>query len=244
MRFLIATTLAALTVWFIVRADAFNLTQTLLAALVPIGLLAAPGLAVTMLAFDREGGTWRFVSALPIGRPEMLRIKWGIGAIQLLMVFAVSGAVASLAAASRGMLDTVAIPEYVRYAIGRLYPEGDLLLWLWSVVLSTAVSFLGWYTVLFYVLTRARHFTEAVIGAVLLSAAMFVWLVHGLGMFAGAEELRTIVSVSAFAHPLSPLLTLAEPVYERAGAIGISVVVWTALPVWFSSFFVNRIAEP
>lgn len=242
VRFLVAMLLSIVLVWFVVYANVLTLTETLVIALVPIGMIAAPAFAVAAHMCDREDGSHRFMAALPVSSAERLRVKWAIGVGQLLVLFAALGLTASIAAASRGMLAVVPIPDSARRIVGGFYPEGNRLVWLWFVVSAAAVSFIAWYTILVHVLARARAAPEALIGAVLLTTVMIAWLVHGLGLLPQTQDLRTVVSVSALIHPLSPLLTLTEPLSTRAGAYGIAIVLWTILPVWLSGLFVNRMA--
>jgi hypothetical protein len=240
LRLLFAALVSALAVWFVLRANFLGLTESLLVALCPIGLIAAPGLAIATLGLDRAQGTWVFVASLPVRPADVYRVKWSSGAFQLLALFLVAGGAAFLAAASRGMLDAVAIPERARRHMGGLHPEGNQTLWLALVVLSVAVSFLAWYTTLFFLLTRAQSETQAYAGAALLSAVMIIWMIHGLGLLMDAQEFSTIVSVSVLVHPLSPMLTLTDPVPQRAGAFGTAIVVWTILPVWFAGVLTSR----
>lgn len=226
----VMTTLSA----SLVRAQLIGTTEALIIVFGPVGLAMALFLAMGPVATERTDRTWTFLTSRPIRKGDILRVKWFVGALQVVVVFAIAGAAAHLAAYSRGVLDLPPAPEFAQIGWGSSVAAGSSARSLWTVVLSAGVAMLAWYTVLFFALARARNDLHAALGGILLTVVLLAWVAHYLTNIAKVEELRTVLTVSVLFNPISPLVLLIEPARERVTSFGIALVLWTALPVWLA----------
>lgn len=223
----VLTTLSA----SLVRAQLVTLPEAVLILFGPVGLLLAIFLAMGSVATERQDGTWAFLCAQPAGPARILRTKWMVGAVQLALAFLIAGLAAHLAAWSRGLYDLPLPPRGAGWGLGL----GNSVEALWRFVTTALVSMLAWYTVLFFILTRARNELHAGLGGLLLTIAALAWLLQ----YGVRREHDTVLSgvfwVSALLNPLSPLpfllgeswpLTLLAPV--------VAMFLWIVGPIWLA----------
>ena len=209
---LVLTTISA----SLVRAQLVTTPEAVLITFGPLGLLLAIFLAMGSVATERADRTWTFLTAQPIRRAHVLRIKWLVGAIYLLVAFLIAGAAAHAAALSRGVFDIEPLPAHL-WDIQFTVPiaTADSAGWLWGLVALSMVAMLAWYTVLFFILTRARDELHAGLGGVLLTLACLAWLLqywmsHGDRSWLG-DGWHWTLWISSLLNPLSPIAFLLEP---------------------------------
>lgn len=215
----------------LVRAQIVTTAEAVVILFGPLGLLMAIFLAMGSVATEREDGTWDFLAARPIRRGDLLRAKWLLGAIQLLAMLLLAGIAAHAAAASRGQFDLEPPPPQVAEQLHVLMPAGNSPLWLWSVVFSTSVSLLGWYTALFLVLTRARNELHAGLGGLLLTLAVLAWLLQYFAARTLPGVTGTLVWGSVMLNPLGGMVTILDSLGVRTAAIVTTLLVWVVLPL-------------
>ncbi len=228
--FVLATISASL-----VRAQLMMLSEAAITVFWPLGLLLAVFLAMGSVATERADGTWPFLCAQPIGRARVLRIKWLMGAIFLLVSLLAAGLAAYVAARSRGLFD-LPLPPPGSFSYNMLR-SGHLAGWLWSVVGLSAVGLLGWYTTLFFILTRARSELHAGIGGLLLTVAAVAWVLQywitKVEDLVG-DDLRRVLWVGGTLSPLSPLPSIFEQAGYRLLTVAIALLLWTLGPLWLA----------
>ena len=221
----------------LVRAQIVTLPEALVLVFGPLGLMLAVFMAMGSVATERADETWDFLRAQPIGPARILRLKWLVGAAYLVVAFLVAGGAAHLAAWSRGLFDLAPPPEWVwPYTSSPLVLLGTSAGSLWMLVLSSMTAMLALYTVLFFVLTRARDELHAGLGGVLLTIACLAWIlqyrysISADGVVAGIP-LKNILWTSSLLNPLSPLVFSGEPALPRCLAFASALVLWVAGPL-------------
>jgi hypothetical protein len=226
---LVLTTLSA----SLVRAQLVTMPEAVVLVFGPLGLILAIFLAMGSVATERADGTWHFLRAQPIAAARILRIKWLVGAVNLVVTFLIAGGAAYLAARTRGLFDLLPPPANLGPQFAGKLPFGNSAAWLWALVLLSLVSMLAWYTVLFFILTRARNELHAGLGGILLTLAGLAWLMQYPLMLHGVQENGGVLWVSGLLNPLSPI---AFSFFESAAcqllAVAIALLLWTAGPVW------------
>ena len=250
---LVLTTISA----GLVRAQLMTLAEAVTLTFGFLGLLLAIFLAMGSVATERADGTWAFYTARPIRRATILRVKWLVGTGYLTIALLLAGAAAHAAAASRGLFDVAALPEDLRGIYPTILPDGNSAVWLWTVVGLAIVSFLALYTVLFFVLTRARNELNAGLGGVLLTMVCLAWLIqYSFAREAGIEldmsngwnqeqmiTYKTVITglwYSSLLNPLSPLVFVFEPPGNRWLAVCVATLVWIAGPLWLAGRLERR----
>jgi hypothetical protein len=250
---LVLTTISA----GLVRAQLMTLAEALTLTFGFLGLLLAIFLAMGSVATERADGTWAFYTARPIRRATILRVKWLVGAVYLTFALLFAGAAAHAAAASRRLFDVAALPAELQGLYPTLIPAGNSAAWLWTVVGLALVSFLALYTVLFFVLTRARDELHAGLGGVLLTMVCLAWLIQykfahtstiELDMTNGwdpqnmiiFETIPTVLWYSSLLNPLSPLVFIFEPPGNRVLAVVVVSVLWIFGPLWLAGRLERR----
>ncbi len=220
----------------LVRAQIVTLPESSVMIFGPLGLMLAVFLAMGSVATERADGTWDFLRAQPIGPARILRLKWLVGAGQLVAALLIAGGAAHLAAWSRGLFELTPPPEWARPNASPIGLLGTSAASLWMLVLSSTVAMLAWYTVLFFVLTRARNELHAGLGGVLLTIACVAWmlqypssLVDSTG-FVGIEA-KHILWMSSLLNPLSPLVFITERALPHGLAFATALVLWIAGPL-------------
>jgi len=220
----------------LVRAQLVTLPEAAVMIFWPIGLLLAIFLAMGSVATERADGTWPFLRARPVGPAFILRIKWAAGAAYLAGALLIAAGAAHVAAWSRGLFDLPAPPPELAASMSAAVPLPNSPAWLWNLVFLALVALLAWYTVLFFLLTRARDELHAGIGGVLLTLACLAWLLQlfmaSLGEGWLSAPVRGILWMSCLLNPLSPLALLEAPLGYRLLATAIALGVWIAGPVW------------
>ena len=233
---LVLTTLSA----GLVRAQLVTTPESVLLVFGPLGLLLAVFLAMGSVATERADRTWEFLRAQPLGPAAILRTKWLVGAGNLAVALLAAGCAAHAAAWSRGLFDLPAPPIYgnrdVPASLGfLLVNSGETL---WTLVAFSLVSLLAWYTVLFFILTRARNELHAGLGGVALTLACLAWLLQYSAAHFEVDWLGHSVAnalwTSALINPLSPLVFVLDPPGYRLLATGVSVLVWIVGPLWLA----------
>ncbi len=217
----------------LVRALIMPAAESVILVFGPIGLVLTVFIAMGNVAAERDAGTWRFLLAQPVTRANLLRTKWLVGAAFVAGMYLLAGAAAHLAAASRGIFDMPA-PQTIGGKVLQDWISTNSAAWLWNVVGSAAVSMLAWYTVLFFVLTRARNELHAGLGGLLLSLTLVVWafqypITRGLEFMA---DVRGVLWYTSLLNPAAPFMAIAEPAAVRAAVFVIVIGVWIVFPVW------------
>ena len=237
---LVLTTISA----GLVRAQLMMMTEAVWFTFGTLGLLLAVFLAMGSVATERADGTWSFYTARPIRRVDILRAKWLIGAAHLTVALLLAGIAAHLAAFSRGLFDVTAPPPLSAPELRMLFSTGNSAGWLWMMVLLAWASLLAWYTVLFFVLTRARNELHAGLGGVLLTLACLAWL---LQLPMAYEEGRWVDSpiarglwASSLVNPLSPLAFGVLPTAAKWLAVAIALPLWVGGTHWLATRLEKR----
>lgn len=216
----------------LVRALIMPAAESVILVFGPIGLVLTVFIAMGNVAAERDAGTWNFLLARPVARANLLRTKWLVGAAFVVGMYLLAGAAAHLAAASRGIFD---MPETQIYS-GKAFEtwiNASSPAWLWNVVGSAAVSMLAWYTVLFFVLTRARNELHAGLGGLLLSIGLVAWaLQYPMSKAFEITGDARLFWYTSLLNPAAPLITIAEPLGLRAVVFLIAIGVWIVFPVW------------
>lgn len=220
----------------LVRAQIVMLPEAVVLVFGPLGLMLAIFLAMGSVATERDDETWDFLIARPIDRARILRLKWLVGAVYLVAALLIAGVAAHAAAASRGLFSIAPVPPDLAEQFPSLVPPGNSAGWMWTLVLLSAVSMLAWYTVLFFLLTRARNELHAGLGGVLLTLACLAWLLQypmsrTLTYSSDAVTPHVLWTCALF-NPLSPIAFLFEPAMYRLLTVLIALLVWTLGPLW------------
>jgi hypothetical protein len=243
-RLMLATLVLATFSASLVRAQLMPTMESVLFTFGPLGLLLTIFLAMGSVATERADGTWPFLIAQPLRRATILRTKWAVGAVHLVSAFLLAGAAAHWAAWSRGLFT---LPEWPLPRRDTPFPPGgNSAAFVWGVVLLATVSMLAWYTVLFFILTRARNELHAGLGGLLLTLVALLALAQlGFAHMSPDEcfftdRVRTVFWITGLLNPLSPLAALADPRHIQVLASGIAVTLWTAAPVWL----IGRLEAP
>ena len=229
---LVLTTLSA----SLVRAQLVTMPEAVVLVFGPLGLILAIFLAMGSVATERADGTWHFLRAQPIAAAHILRVKWLVGAVDLVITFLIAGSAAYLAAWSRGLFDLPPPPANLGPQFTGALPLGNSAAWLWTLVLLALVSMLAWYTVLFFILTRARNELHAGLGGILLTLACLAWLLQyplsDTATSDGERALANALWTSGLLNPLSPIVFIFESAACQLLAAAIALLLWTAGPVW------------
>ncbi len=226
----------------LVRAQLLTTAEAVALVFGPVGLLLTVFMAMGSVATERADGTWPFLVARPLRRADVLRLKWVIGAAELLATFLIAGAAAHWAAWSRHLFALPPVPPDVAQFMRSPVPAGNSAAWLWGVVLLSAISMLAWYTTLFFILTRARDELHAGLCGVLLTLVALAWLaqypVAKMPIsLTGWETGQKLLWVSATINPLSPLAFLFESVFLKTLAASAAIALWVVGPVWLIGRF-------
>lgn len=229
---LVLTTLSA----SLVRAQLVSLPEAVLLLFGPVGLLLAIFLAMGSVATERQDGTWDFLRAQPAGPASILRTKWLVGAVQLAVAFLIAGLAAHLAAWSRGLYD-LPPPPGVAGGPGWGLGLGNSAEALWRFVMTALVSMLAWYTVLFFILTRARNELHAGLGGLLLTIVALAWLLQYVFARTLREEYNAVLTTvfwgGSVLNPLSPLpFLLGESWPATLLAPGLALLLWLIATLW------------
>lgn len=218
----------------LVRAQLVSMPEAVVLVFGPLGLILAIFLAMGSVATERADGTWRFLRAQPIAAARILRIKWLVGALNLILTFLIAGVAAYLAARSRGLFELARPPAELGPQFTGIVALGNSAAWLWTLVLLALVSMLAWYTVLFFVLTRARNELHAGLGGILLTLACLAWLLQyptSMELARWDSEVLHVFWIYALLNPLSPIAFLFESAACQLLATAIALLVWTAGPL-------------
>lgn len=249
-RCILGTLVLATIAGSLVRAQIITLPESLVLVFGPLGLLLAIFLAMGSVATEREDGTWDFLRARPVPLATILRHKWAIGAANLIAAFVIAGAAAHWAADSRGLFDLEPPPDWAihatTYSGHALSALGYSVYWLWILVGLSLSAMLAWYTILFYLLTRARSELHAGLGGILLTLAGLAWMLQYPAAYATFGELNDpspVFWTSALLNPLSPLFFIMEPPWALWLAAAIAVVGWTGGTVWFLMGRLERVGR-
>lgn len=231
----------------LVRAQLVTTDEATLLTFGPLGLLLTIFLAMGSVATERADGTWPFLMAQPLGRATVLRTKWAVGAVHLVAAFLLAGCAAHWAAWSRDLFRLQAVPiEYALQMGVTAVPGGNSPGWLWSTTCLATISMLAWYTVLFFLLTRARNELHAGLGGMLLTLAVLIWLAqYGMaqvplgatGFSAGVWRLFWFTGIVC---PLSPLASFVQPWFVKVIACALAAGLWIGAPLWL----VGRLKSP
>jgi hypothetical protein len=227
----------------LVRAQLIPTPEAVLIIFGPLGLLLAIFMAMGSVATERADDTWAFLIAQPTRRATLLRLKWLVGAVNLLLAFLLAGLAAYAAALSRDAFALPPIPPDFAEQMERLVPVENTAGWLWRSVLLSAAAMLAWYTALFFALTRARNELHAGLGGVLLTLAVLAWaLQYGLAKYedlvpAFHRLVAGVAWVSTLFNPLGSLLFVFEPLKYQLLAIAVALLLWTAGPLWLVGRF-------
>lgn len=234
-RCVLGTLVLAVIAASLVRAQLIPLPESLVIVFGPLGLLLAIFLAMGSVATEREDGTWDFLRARPVPIVTLLRAKWLIGALHLVVAFVVAGAAVYWAARSRRLFALALSPEWLDPGPRVLGSLGESATSLWLLVSLSLVAMLAWYTVLFFILTRARNELHAGLRGVLLTLAAVAWMLQypaSRAEWFTDPPLAKALWTSALLNPLSPLVYILEKPVWQALSVGIALIVWTAGPLW------------
>lgn len=233
-RCVLGTLVLAVIAASLVRAQLIPLPESLVIVFGPLGLLLAIFLAMGSVATEREDGTWEFLRARPVGTATLLRAKWLIGALNLVVAFAVAGTTVYWAAHSRRLF-ALPTPPGVELEPRLLASLGQTVQSLWLLVSVSLVAMLAWYTVLFFILTRARNELHAGLGGVLLTLAALAWMLQypaSRAVWFSDPAVRTVLWTSALLNPWSPVVFILESPVWQAVSVGVAFVLWIAVPLW------------
>ena len=238
---LVLTTISA----GLVRAQLMTLAEALMLTFGILGLLLAIFLAMGSVATERADGTWAFYTARPISRAVILRVKWLVGAAYLTFALLFAGAAAHAAASSRRLFDVAALPESWQDLYPALISGGNSAAWLWTVVGLALVSMLALYTVLFFILTRARDELHAGLGGVLLTMVCLAWLVQYMIAYSKISDADSAWFAracwySTLFNPLSPFVFIFESPGCRWLAVGVATALWICGPLWLAGRLERR----
>lgn len=232
-RCVLGTLVLAVIAASLVRAQLIPLPEALVIVFGPLGLLLAVFLAMGSVATEREDGTWDFLRARPVGVVTLLRAKWVIGALNLVVAFVVAGTAVYWAAHSRRLFASP-LPE-TDTEPRLLASVGQTVQSLWLLVSVSLVAMLAWYTVLFFILTRARNELHAGLGGLLLTLAALAWMLQypaSRAVWFSEPAARTVLWVSALLNPLSPAVYILENPTWQTVAVAVALVLWVAVPLW------------
>ncbi len=234
-RCVLGTLVLAVIAASLVRAQLIPLPESLVIVFGPLGLLLAIFLAMGSVATEREDGTWDFLRARPVGIATLLRAKWLIGALNLVVAFVVAGVAAYWAAHSRRLFALPPPPAGVELGPRLLASLGQTVPSLGLLVSVSLVAMLAWYTVLFFILTWARNELHAGLGGVLLTLAALAWMLQypaSRAVWFSDPAVRTVLWTSALLNPWSPAVFILESPVWQAMAVGVALVLWIAVPLW------------
>lgn len=230
--FVLATISASL-----VRAQLIPTPEAILLSFGVLGLILTIFLSMGSVATERQDGTWPFTLSQPIPRPTILRVKWLIGALNLLIALLFSGLAVTWAAWSRNLYALDGPPAWLTERVSIITDNPNSALWTWRIIVLSCVSLLSLFTVLFFLLTRARNELHAGLGGILLTFIILAWLLqylsvrHTGGAFGGLHAWEKAFWYSALINPLSPIAFMFESLRVQACAVTLSVTLWTILPL-------------
>ncbi len=223
----------------LVRAQLLPLREALIPIFSGLALLLTSFFAMGSVATERQDRTWHYLLARPIARPTILRVKWLVGAGGLLGCLLLAALAAHLAAGSRGIFDfqPMSQPQYTQSGALHSQPlSTGSAAYLWWTLTRAAFAMLGWYTVLFFILARARDELHAGLGGLIISVGALCWLAqHAVLHFwptGWPVLLREALRVVAYLNPLTPLYFYDEgptPVVLLSMAV---CSAWVVAGVW------------
>ncbi len=230
----------------------------------PVGLVLVIFLAAGPVAAERADRTWEFLIAQPVSRSQVVLAKWAMGVFQLAGTMVIATIAGLLALESRGFRIMPRAPEFYGQN-----PAEAFMVWgathpALSLCLFAAVGTIAmvcWFTPLCLLLMRARNEFTAVLGGLLVTIALLLWLgqFHYISSaipsgqtftFWQSIHIGDIDSVLAWVavlNPLSPLVLILVPDYLYflllLLALLVDVVIWIVLPLWCARRNSGRLIE-
>ncbi len=199
------------------------------------GVLLVIFVGMSPVAGERSDRTWEFLVAQPVSRSDILLAKWFLGLIELVGIIVLATLAGHLASWSRGV-PHVDLPPSVLPSRPVWSDPGAVSWWIGSLVGSrwmmagmATVSLASWYTLLFFLLTRARNEFTAALGGVLLAVVLHAWLAQFLTVYSFMYPIAAL-------NPLATLTLYMAPYtfWKWTPCLAlVHILLWIVLPVWF-----------
>lgn len=251
-RFALGTLVMTAMLAGLLRAQIIPYNEAALLIYWPVGVILVIFLAMGPVASERSDRTWEFLLAQPVSRSRVLLAKWLIGLVQLVGMLAIATAAGLLAMASRGIgsfasmlgelgSETARDPASDVYKAAAEWAQSHPAVWVCVMALAAIVALSGWYTVLFFILTRARNEFAAGLGGILLTIAVHAWL----GQLALAQTdfwLAKTSLVLVLLNPLWPMVTVIWPPYViwLPQVMAAHTLMWIVLPVLLATRWARK----
>lgn len=221
----------------LLRAQIIPIEEAAILIYWPVGLIMAIFLAVGTVATERAEGTLEFLLTQPVSRNELLLAKWKNGLIQIVGMLSVATLAGQLAFYSRGirMLPFEKIDAFSKF-LDVLNPQATHpLRWLAAFAFVAILALLCCYSILFFVLLRARNEAEAALVGVLTMIGLHIWL----SQIAISPDGKNPLFWIGLLNPVSVFMLINNPNLLHLVPIVclIQTVIWLLIPFRYLRFY-------
>ncbi len=252
-RFFLSTVVMTGLLAGLMRAQIISHGEAALLIYWPVGCLMVVFLAMGSVAVERAERTWEFLIAQPISRADVLATKWAVGAAQLVGMYVIATIAGLLAIWSRQPATLIKTDDTLRTwlegvgktplrdAFAEALSTVSPMAWVAWIALVAVCSMLCLYTLIFFVLTRARNEFTAGLGGVFAMIVVHLWLLQIFPLLRG----EWLWLPSAAANPLVPLVLSLLPQTRILAPflLPLYLFVWVYLLLKLARRWAGRVAK-